>query len=108
MSSFDRDKFYKRLGVNPDAENSDKPEADLYMVAEVQTTENGSVEMADKDEITLTKSVDLLTAKRKPDLQSFDYEAFYKKQGVYDSPREHMAVMERQMTTEEYEQELAD
>ena len=35
MSSFDRDKFYKRLGVNPDAEKSDKPEADLYMVAEV-------------------------------------------------------------------------
>ena len=68
MSSFDRDKFYKRLGVNPDAEESDRPEADMYMVAEVQTTENGSVEMADKDEITLTKSVDLLTAKRKPDL----------------------------------------
>ena len=27
---------------------------------------------------------------------------------MYDSPREHLAIIEQQMTTEEFEEELAD
>ena len=65
-------------------------EGDIYMVAELCTTEYGSVDHADADEITIEKSIDVCQIRKKPDLQSFDYEAFYKKQGVHDSPRDHL------------------
>lgn len=48
------------------------------------------------------------TRPKKADMNAFDYEAFYRKQGVYDSPQQQLAIVERQMTTEDYEQELAD
>lgn len=41
-------------------------------------------------------------------MSAFDYEAFLRRQGHYDSPSARMVVVERQMTTEEFEPELAD
>ena len=104
MSHFDREKFYNRLGLKPD------PQAiDIIAECEVCTTEHGSEGLADGEEITLEKHVDIEAKKaRKGDLSAFDYEAFLRRQGHFDSPSDHMVIVERQMTTEEFEQELAD
>jgi len=109
LTSFDRDKFYKRIGIdfNPTEEVQQEDE-DCIMMVEVCTTEFGSVDLADNEEITIEKSFDY-TPKLNADLNSFDREAFYRKQGVYDEPiEENLFIAERQMTTEEFETELAD
>ena len=106
MSHFDREKFYNRLGLNKD------PQAiDIIEECEICTTEQGSVGLADGEEITLEKHVDIEAKKaRKADMSAFDYDAFLRRQGLYDSPsaRMEMVIVERQMTTEEFEVELAD
>ena len=104
MSHFDREKFYNRLGLN-----SDPQAIDIIEECEVCTTEVGSVGLADGEEISLEKHVDIETKKaRKADLSAFDYDAFLRRQGHYDSPSARMVIVERQMTTEEFEEELAD
>jgi hypothetical protein len=88
LSSFNRDKFYKRIGVDfGSAEEIQQEDEDCIMMDEVFTTEFGSVDLADHEEITIEKSHDF-TPTPKADLNSFDREAFYRKQGVYDEPIE--------------------
>jgi len=110
LSRFDREKFYKRIGVNVDEnEPHQAAEPEVEMVEQVCVTEFGSEGFADNQEIAIEKSVDFDPKPRRADLSvCFDYEAFYRKQGVYDSPGQHLAFFECQMTTEEFEQELAD
>ena len=104
MYHFDREKFYNRLGIK-----SDPQAIDIIEECEVCTTELGSEGLADDEEITLEKHVNIEAKKaRKADLSSFDYDAFLRRQGHYDSPSARMVVVERQMTTEEFEPELAD
>ena len=104
MSHFDREKFYNRLGLN-----SDPHDIDIIEECEVCTTEFGSEGLADGEEVTLEKHVDIEAKKaRKADLSAFDYDAFLKRQGHYDEPSACMVIVERQMTTEEFEPELAD
>ena len=79
------------------------------MVEQLCTDEFGSEGLADNEEISMEKSISISeTRPKKADMNAFDYEAFYRKQGVYDSPQQQLAIVERQMTTEDYEQELAD
>lgn len=48
MTTFDREKFYKRLGVDlNEAHQVQDEDEDLMMVAQVCTTEYGSVGLAD-------------------------------------------------------------
>ena len=77
----------------------------------------GTIGHADPDEITLEKSIDIekRQRRRRADLSSFDLEAFYRRQGVYNSATTVQAnegdkntMLERQMTTEEFEQDMAD
>ena len=104
MSHFDREKFYNRLGLK-----SDPQAIDIIEECEVCTTELGSEGLADGEEIMLEKHVNIEAKKaRKADLSTFDYDAFLRRQGHYDSPSARMVVVERQMTTEEFEPELAD
>ena len=52
LANFDREKFYRRIGVDPEKPEEDQ---DLIMVAEMLTSEYGSVGLADKDEIDWEK-----------------------------------------------------
>ena len=47
LASFDREKFYKRIGFNMDEEKKEEPQEDYLMVAEICTTEFGSEGLAD-------------------------------------------------------------
>lgn len=62
MSSFDREKFYKRLGVE------DLVDPECLMVAEMQSSEYGSIGLADNENVTLERSIDKSRRTRKPDL----------------------------------------
>lgn len=77
------------------------------MVAEVCTTEYGSVGQADNQEVTVEKSIDRSRPKIKADMVAFDRAAFYRRQGVdIDSPKAEM--VEQRMSTVEFEPVLAD
>ena len=52
LANFDREKFYRRIGVDPEKSEEDR---DLIMVAEMMTSEYGSVGLADKEEIAWEK-----------------------------------------------------
>ena len=77
----------------------------------------GTIGHADPEEISIEKSINIekKQRRRRADLSSFDLEAFYRRQGVYNSATTVQAnegdintLLERQMTTEEFEEEMAD
>lgn len=80
LTTFDREKFYKRIGVKIDESD---PEDEVLEMGELSTIEVGGMGLADSEEITLEKVVDI-NALRKPkaDMHAFDYEAFCRRQGL--------------------------
>ena len=82
------------------------------MVAELLTTEFGSVGFADAEEIALEKSYTVEKTDKATSNSKIDYKAFCLKQGVTDEEDEQAQMIQlmeqRQLTTEEFEEELAD
>ena len=68
------------MGVDLNEAQKVKEEDDgCMMVAEVCTSEYGSVGLADSQEVTIEKSIDTTKLHRRADMIAFDREAFYKR-----------------------------
>ena len=98
MSSFDRDKFYKRIGFDPEQQD----DQECIMVAELLTSEYGSTGLADKEEIALEK-VKQFSYEKATSNMKIDYKAFCEKQGVLDEDKMLHMMEQRQLTTQEIE-----
>ena len=77
MSAFDREKFYKRLGISQEPSEEQKEEIELLEMQEEICEEMSQDQFADAQEVSLQKQKDLSAMKKpKADMCAFDYEAF--------------------------------
>lgn len=78
MSPFDREKFYKRIGVDPEARAKGSDEIEMIQVEEAVCETVSVDEFADKSAIVeIERCRDISEVRRKkPDLRGFDYDAF--------------------------------